>query len=87
MSGRQHSDRMLQTFRTRNPATQHVLRMLVPNPRLSGKAADIAQLYWQLAGDLVDITRDGPELTTGLRKLLESKDCTVRQALMDAEEI
>lgn len=84
---RQDTDRMLQTFRTRNPATQHVLRLLVPNPHLEGVAGDIAQLYWQLAGDLTDMTKDGPELTSGLRKLLESKDCTVRQALMDVEDI
>jgi hypothetical protein len=28
---------------------------------------------------------DGPELTIGLRKLLEAKDCFVRQAREDAD--
>lgn len=84
---RRDTDRFLQTWRTRNPATQHVLRLLVPNPNLEGVAGDIAQLYWQMAGDLCDMVQDGPELTSGLRKLLESKDCLVRQALMDAEAI
>jgi hypothetical protein len=35
----------------------------------------------QLAADLIEALPDGPELTTGLRKLLEAKDCFVRAAL------
>ena len=27
---------------------------------------------------------DGPELSAGLRKLLEAKDCLVRQSILDA---
>ena len=34
-----------------------------------------------LAEDMIRDLPDGPELTTGLRKLLEAKDCFVRQAL------
>lgn len=34
-----------------------------------------------LAHSLVDQLPDGPELTAGLRKLLEAKDCFVRQAV------
>jgi hypothetical protein len=34
-----------------------------------------------LALTMVDALPDGPELTAGLRKLLEAKDCFVRAAL------
>jgi len=35
----------------------------------------------RLAQEMVATLPDGPELTTGLRKLLEAKDCLVRAAL------
>lgn len=34
-----------------------------------------------LALEMLERLPDGPELTAGLRKLLEAKDCFVRQAL------
>jgi hypothetical protein len=34
-----------------------------------------------LAAAMIDQLPDGPELTAGLRKLLEAKDCFVRAAL------
>lgn len=34
-----------------------------------------------LAQEMVDTLPDGPELSAGLRKLLEAKDCLVRAAL------
>ncbi|MFB4285686.1 hypothetical protein ACBJ59_61240 [Nonomuraea sp. MTCD27] len=34
-----------------------------------------------LAEQMIQAIPDGPELTTGLRKLLEAKDCFVRAAL------
>lgn len=35
-----------------------------------------------LAVTMIHDLADGPELTTGLRKLLEAKDCFVRQTLV-----
>jgi hypothetical protein len=35
-----------------------------------------------LAATMIHDLADGPELTTGLRKLLEAKDCFVRQTLV-----
>lgn len=32
---------------------------------------------------MVDALEDGPELTAGLRRLLEAKDCFVRQRVVD----
>lgn len=36
-----------------------------------------------LASDMVSHLPDGPELSAGLRKLLEAKDCFVRAALAE----
>jgi hypothetical protein len=33
--------------------------------------------------DMLAALGDGPELSAGLRKLLEAKDCLVRQAILD----
>jgi hypothetical protein len=65
---------------TRHPATTHLLRYFeyghLPE-RLQGFSAPFAEL----ALDLVTGLPDGPELTAGLRKLLEAKDCIVRAAV------
>jgi hypothetical protein len=42
---------------------------------------DVSRPIGDLAHEMVAILPDGPELTAGLRKLLEGKDCLVRQAL------
>lgn len=43
------------------------------------KAISMPMAYSALG--MVDCLNDGPELTAGLRKLLEAKDCFVRAAL------
>jgi hypothetical protein len=43
--------------------------------------ASISESCCELAYEMVKGLPDGPELTAGLRKLLEAKDCFVRQAL------
>jgi hypothetical protein len=40
-----------------------------------------SQACAELAADMIVELPDGPELTAGLRKLLEAKDCFVRAAL------
>lgn len=45
-------------------------------PHLQAVSKPFAELAMQMAAML-----DGPELTAGLRKLLEAKDCCVRAAL------
>lgn len=39
-----------------------------------------------LAASMIDLLSDGPELTVGLRKLLEAKDCFVRAAVTMKQE-
>lgn len=64
----------------RHPATQQVARFFefghLPEPqrRLSAPC-------YLLAQQMIHELPDGPELTTGLRKLLEAKDCFVRASL------
>lgn len=65
----------------RHPSTNHMMHMLRPNPNLKGSMAIIADDFWTLANNLLADLPDSPELTAGLRKLLEAKDCFVRSAV------
>jgi hypothetical protein len=64
----------------RHPSVQQIGRFFeyghLPQPLL-----DISKSCAILADDMVTSLDDGPELTAGLRKLLEAKDCFVRAAL------
>lgn len=46
----------------------------------------ISKPLCDLANAMEQNLPDGPEKTTGLRKLLEAKDCFVRSALPEPEE-
>lgn len=64
----------------RHPATLQLLRFFEFEhlaPHLRGTSREC----YTLAHAMVRGLSDGPELTTGLRKLLEAKDCFVRAAL------
>lgn len=66
----------------RHPSTQHLMKFLEPNVNLKKSQKDIADYFNEFAGDLLaHIQQDSPELTAGLRKLLEAKDCFVRASL------
>lgn len=65
----------------RHPATAHLARWLTVNPNLPIVGLDVADAVEGLAAELVAALPDGPELTAGLRHLLEAKDCFVRAAL------
>ena len=67
---------------SRHPSTENLARYLIPNPNLPEPLYNIAVRASIFAGDILDLLpQDGPELTAGLRKLLEAKDCFVRAAL------
>ncbi len=70
----------------RNPSTQHMLKMLAPNINLKDEYYDVAWESFQLGLWMVNTVPDSPELTAGLRKLLEAKDCFVR-ALVDKNPV
>lgn len=67
----------------RHPGVRQLVRWLEPNPRLPDLARRQAEAIEEAAGRVLEYLGDGPELTAGLRHLLEAKDCFVRQALVD----
>ena len=66
--------------RDRHPGTTGLLRYFAWE-HLPEDLQAVSRPCGELALQLVDQLPDGPELTTGLRKLLEAKDCFVRAAL------
>lgn len=74
------------THADRHPATQQILRWFEYQHLREGLPRDISHMHASLAEALVEMLPDGPELTTGLRKLLEAKDCHVRAAVAHTQE-
>jgi len=64
----------------RHPATTGLLRYF-EYAHLPPHLQAVSKPVGDLAHHMADQLPDGPELTTGLRKLLEAKDCLVRAAL------
>ena len=52
-----------------------------------GELREISAQVYQLAEAMYDALGSGREKTAGLRKLLEAKDCFVRQAVADRPEL
>lgn len=65
----------------RHPATLDLLRWF-DYDHLPPHLQAVSQHCHALAFEMASSLPDGPELTAGLRKLLEAKDCFVRQALL-----
>jgi hypothetical protein len=68
----------------RHGSTRQLLRWLEPNRNLPVSVLPVANQIAIVADRMVESCPDGPELTTGLRKLLEAKDCFVRSALSES---
>jgi hypothetical protein len=64
----------------RHPGTTHLLRYF-EYAHLPERLQAVSRPCAELAQQMADALPDGPELTAGLRKLLEAKDCFVRAAL------
>lgn len=71
---------------SRHPATQHLLDQFAYE-HLPSHLQEVSKPLGDLARQLADRLGDGPEKTTGLRKLLEAKDCLVRQAVIDTRQV
>jgi hypothetical protein len=67
-------------FKDRHPSTTNILRYFTWS-HLPRRLQLISEPAGLLALNMVDQLPDGPELTAGLRKLLEAKDCFVRSRL------
>lgn len=69
---------------SRHPGTQHVLDLFSYDHLPTGELRTTSGMCSLFAHQMASWLGDGPELTTGLRKLLEAKDCFVRQAVIDS---
>ncbi|SKX81095.1 Uncharacterised protein [Mycobacteroides abscessus subsp. bolletii] len=76
---------MSATESSRHPATENLSRWLTPNPNLPVRPRTVAAIFAETRDRLLDALQDGPELSAGLRHLLEAKDACVRQSLLDTE--
>lgn len=65
---------------TRHPSVEALLAYFTTR-HLPPHLAVVSEPFGELAQHLVGILEDSPELTAGLRKLLEAKDCAVRAAV------
>ena len=66
---------------SRHPSTTHLLQYFTHAHLPAGPLRDASSQLGCVARDMAAKLPDGPELTAGLRKLLEAKDCFVRAAL------
>jgi hypothetical protein len=74
--------RMGSNYAGRHPSVKEIMKFIEPNPNLKGLQASIVGNVYELADLMLGkIEDDSPELTAGLRKLLEAKDCFVRASL------
>jgi hypothetical protein len=69
-------------WKFRHPATRHFYP-LFESAHLPPDLQEISARFAALSLSLLAMCHDGPELTTALRKLLEAKDCAVRQRVID----
>jgi hypothetical protein len=66
----------------RHPGTQHFAPLFEYGHLLDGRLREASAQCAALAQSMIDTLPDGPELSAGLRKLLEAKDCFVRAAVL-----
>ncbi len=65
----------------RHPSTVSIARYFAYDHLPTEGLREVSARCEHVAGLMIRDLPDGPELTTGLRKLLEAKDCFVRAAL------
>lgn len=71
---------MSDPYAARHPGTSHVARYFA-YAHLPAHLQEVSRPFQELADQMITRLPDGPELTAGLRKLLEAKDCMVRAAV------
>lgn len=71
---------------SRHPGTQHLLNLFEVARTDRDDLNPIYRSCYQLAHEMADRLPDGPELTAGLRKLLEAKDCFIRHAVINRND-
>lgn len=71
-------------WKGRHPSVSH-FEPLFRHAHLPLPLQSISLPFAGLAIELLDKLKDGPELSAGLRKLVEAKDCAIRQAVIDRD--
>lgn len=71
-------------WENRHPSVRH-FEPLFQSDHLPEHLRVISVMFQHLALAMLDHLSDGPELSTALRKLVEAKDCAVRQAVIDGK--
>lgn len=69
----------------RHPSVASAARWLIPNPNLPDRQRQVSGEFSLLAGRLLEMLGDGPELVLALRTLTEAKNLAVQQSLVDEE--
>lgn len=69
---------------SRHPSTLNLLRWF-DSDHLPPHLQEVVQPVRQLAWFMADTVAEGPELSAGLRHLLEAKDAFVRAAILQKE--
>jgi hypothetical protein len=77
---------MMQSLVNRHPGTQQIAEWFSFDHLINRSGYEASRMCHNLAAEIIDHLPDSPELTAGLRKLLEAKDCFVRAALAAAKE-
>jgi hypothetical protein len=70
----------------RHPSTRAALRRLEPNPNLPPEVLVIANEFHDFGTWLAERVVDDPDLSDGLRKLWEAKNCIIYLAVRPPEE-
>ena len=76
----EESDVPVSAASERHPATAAILRYFAWQ-HLPPHLQAVSRPFGEMAERIADTLPPGPEVTAGLRKLLEAKDCAVRAAL------
>lgn len=78
----QQFEEIVDKFRHRAPDTLHYV-LLFRYDHLPLELQVISEPLWDVMVEMIDRIEDGTELWTGLRKLLEAKDCFVRARVIE----
>lgn len=75
---------MADIWSNRHPSVSHFKESFAYD-HLPNNLQLVSKQFYITAVSLIAMLSDGPELSTALRKLVEAKDCAVRQAVSDSK--
>jgi len=81
------SDSLAEALEGRHPATREVAQFFSFDHLPVGAPRDASEVCTATAVYMLTTVDDCPELTAGLRKLLEAKDCFVRATIVNRKAI